>query len=122
LRDFCRKTDDVKEHIHNLQSIPGIGIVTSSALLGRSVIPFLTKSPGTRFFLRPCRPRKIHGNKVRRGSITHTGNAHLRSLLVEAAWRTIQRDTELKQFYDRIASRHHILFAKQKAIVAVARK
>jgi transposase len=123
LRDFCRKTDDVKEHIRNLESIPGIGIVTSSALLGRVGDPrSLQNLRELGSFCGLVAREKSTGNKVRRGSITHTGNAHLRSLLVEAAWRTIQRDTELKQFYDRIASRHHILFAKQKAIVAVARK
>jgi len=33
LRIFCRETDYVRNHIHNLQTIPGIGIVTSATLL-----------------------------------------------------------------------------------------
>jgi transposase len=123
LRNFCRKTDDIKEHIGNLQTIPGIGIVTSSTALGRIGDPsHLQDLRELGCFLGLVTKEKSTGNKVRRGSITHAGNSALRTLLIEAAWRAIQRDTELKQFYDRIASRHHVQYAKQKAIVAVARK
>ena len=123
LRNFCRKIDDIKEHIHNLQTIPGIGIVTSSTVLGRIGDPaHLQDLRELGCFCGLVTREKSTGNKVHRGSITHAGNSILRSLLVEASWRAIQSDTELKQFYDRIASRHHVQYAKQKAIVAVARK
>lgn len=123
LRVFCQITNDIKEHMHNLRTIPGVGLITAATLLGRIGDPRYLQ--GLRELSAFCGliPReKSTGDKVRRGSITHLGNSTLRSLLVEAAWVAIRSDKELEQFYHRIASRHHIQYAKQKAIVAVAHK
>ncbi len=123
LRLFCRDTADIKDHIHNLQTIPGVGIVTSTTLLARIGDPrHLQNLRELGAFCGLVAREKSTGNKVRRGSITHAGNGILRCLLVEASWRAIKKDTELSQFYGRIANRHHVLHAKQKAIVAVAHK
>ncbi|MDD5477604.1 MAG: transposase [Candidatus Omnitrophica bacterium] len=62
------------------------------------------------------------GDKISKGSITHMGDVFLRSLLIEASWVIIRKDTRMRQFYDRIRSRHHPHIAARKAIVAVARK
>ncbi len=123
VRLFCRETPDIKEHTHNLQTIPGIGIVTSATLLARIGDPHHLQ--GLRELAAFCglvTREKSTGNKIRRGSITHSGNSILRSLLVEASWRAIKGDKELGQFFGRIANRHHVQYAKQKAIVAVAHK
>lgn len=123
LRTFCATVDDIKDHMHNLRTIPGIGLVTSSTLLGRIGDP--RNLQGLRELSAFCGivPReKSTGDKIKRGSITHLGNNILRALLIEAAWVAIRNDKELEQFYNRIASRHHVQYAKQKAIVAVAHK
>lgn len=123
LRTFSRETNEIKEHIHNLQTIPGIGIVTGATLLARIGDPqYLRNLRELAAFCGLVTREKSTGNKIRRGSITHAGNSTLRSLLVEASWRAIKKDNELAQFFGRIANRHHVLYAKQKAIVAVAHK
>lgn len=123
LRLFCRNTADIKDHIHNLITIPGIGIITASTILARTGDPKnLQNLRELGAFFGLVAREKSTGNKIRRGTITHAGNGIARSLLIEASWIAIRKDKELAQFYGRIANRHHVLYAKQKAIVAVAHK
>jgi transposase len=58
------------------------------------------------------------GERIRHGRITRAGNRRLRSLLVEACWRTIGRDPGLRRLYEAIKRRR----GGKRAIVAVARK
>ncbi len=123
LRTFCRATADIKKHIHNLQTIPGIGLITAVTVLGRIGDPRCLK--GLRELSAFCGivpTEKSTGDRIARGSITHSGNGILRAMLVEAAWTAIKYDKELEQFFYRIANRHHKQYAKQKAIVAIAHK
>jgi transposase len=123
LRSFCDKHPDIDRYRQYLQSIPGIGIVTSLTILARIGDPErLTDVREIAAFAGVVPKEKSTGDTINRGSITHAGNAALRSLLVEASWIAIRRDKELEQFYHRIRNRHHPRFASRKAIVAVARK
>ncbi|NJK53214.1 MAG: IS110 family transposase [Leptolyngbyaceae cyanobacterium SU_3_3] len=58
------------------------------------------------------------GEAIRRGHITHQGNDKVRGILIEIAWRAIEKDQALAQFFNRLFPRT----GKKKAIVAVARK
>ena len=58
------------------------------------------------------------GGRVRRGHITHWGPAHLRKLLVEAAWGWIRKDPQAMQRYLSIRSGKE----RKRAIVAMARR
>lgn len=58
------------------------------------------------------------GDQVRKGHITKQGNKHLRSILIEIAWRALPKDPDLQQFYQRLTAR----VGAKRAIVAVARK
>ena len=58
------------------------------------------------------------GPSIRRGHITRQGNARVRFVLCEAAWRAIRKDQSLRDFFNRLYPRT----GKKKAIVAVARK
>jgi len=123
LKLFCKKHPDIDRHRHYLQSIPGIGIATALTVLARIGDPDrLTDVREIAAFAGVVPKEKSTGDTINRGSITHAGNAALRSLLVEASWIAIRRDKELEQFYNRIRSRHHPRIASRKAIVAVARK
>ncbi len=62
------------------------------------------------------------GEEVRKGGITHSGDAYLRSILIEGAWSAITKDPELFEFYRQVYNRHPRDRAARKAIVAVARK
>ena len=55
---------------------------------------------------------------VRRGHITRQGPAHLRAVLVEAAWMAVRGVPRYQQMLDRIAHRR----GKCIAVVAVARR
>jgi transposase len=107
------------ERVMRLQTHPGIGLLTSLALV-HSLEP-VTRFQGSRKVaayagLEPM--EYSSGDKQRFGSISKSGSRLLRYLLVEAAQITIRRDEELKRFYLRLLHRR----GAQKAKVAVARK
>jgi transposase len=58
------------------------------------------------------------GQKIRKGNITKQGNAHLRGILIEVAWRALKKDPDLAKHYEQLAARA----GSKRAIVAVARK
>lgn len=101
------------------RSLPGFGVISSRVMsneLGdmsqfpneRTLFSFTGLTPG----------EYSSGEKVYRGHISRQGSSHLRHVLVEAAWRAIRQDAELKESYERIKVRR----GGKRAIVAVARK
>lgn len=123
LRVFCAHQTELNEYRQYLQSIPGIGPITALTILARIGDPKNLKNPRElAAFIGVVPTEKSTGDTVNYGSITHLGNRMLRSLVIEASWVAIKHDTELRQFFDRIKSRHHPRIAAKKAIVAVARK
>lgn len=123
LKAFSISHPDINSYRHYLQSIPGIGFITALAILARIGDPScLTSVREIGAFTGLVPKEKSTGDTIQHGSITHLGNSELRTLLIEASWVAIRRDTELCQFYHRIKSRHHPRIAARKAIVAVARK
>lgn len=123
LRSFCQEHDEIHEYMRYLQSIPGIGFIVASTVLGRLGDPALLRDQREIGAFLGLTPREHStGDSIHRGSITHWGNKILRSLLIEAAWIAIRKDTQLRQFYYRLRSRHHDEIASRVAITAVARK
>lgn len=123
LRVFCRTHAEVNTYREYLQSIPGIGFITSLTILARIGNPVNLRNPRELSAFSGLVPiERSTGDNIKYGPITHLGNPMLRSLLVESAWVAIRSDTELRQFYDRIKHRHHPSIGAKKAIVAVARK
>jgi len=102
-----------------LQTQPGIGLLTSLALVH-------TLEPVDRF----ASARKVtayvgmdpvedsSGDRRRIGSISKAGSRQLRFLLGEAAQVAIRYDQDLRGFFQRLVKRRN----KAKAIVAVSRK
>jgi transposase len=107
------------ERVLRLQTHPGIGLLTSLALV-HSLEPITRFGGGRKVAayvgLEPM--EYSSGDKQRFGSISKSGSRLLRYLLVEAAQITVRRDEELKRFYLRLLHRR----GAQKAKVAVARK
>lgn len=123
LRVFYRNQPELNTYRQYLQSIPGIGCITALTILAGIGNPENLRNPRElAAFIGVVPTEKSTGDIVHYGSITHLGNPMLRAILIEAAWAAIRGDTELRQFYDRIKSRHHPSIAAKKAIVAVARK
>jgi transposase len=107
------------ERVLRLQTHPGIGLLTSLALV-HSLEP-VARFNGSRKVtayvgLEPM--EYSSGEKQRFGSISKGGSRLLRYLLVEAAQITVRRDEQLKRFYLRLLHKR----GAQKAKVAVARK
>lgn len=123
LKEYCRTQPVIKRNLGFLQSIPGVGFITAVTLLANIGDPqYLNNVRELGGFIGLVPREYSTGERITKGSITHLGNRTLRSLLVEAAWIAIRRDTLLNQFYNRIRVKHHPNFGARKAIVAVARK
>ena len=123
IRQFIQEHEEINKNMGYLQSLPGIGFITASTVLGRIGNPADLKScREIGAFLGLVPREKSTGEVINQGAITQLGNRYLRSMLVEAAWTAIRADTQLGQFYHRIKLRHHPKIAAKKAIVAVARK
>jgi transposase len=123
LRSFCRENDEITQYIQYLRSIPGIGPVIATTLLGKIGNPMNLKDQRELAAFVGLTPReKSTGDAVNRGSITQMGDKTLRFLLVEAAWTAIRKDTQLSQFYHRIRRKNNPKIATKIAITAVARK
>jgi transposase len=102
-----------------LQSIPGIGARTTRAILAdmRGVDRFPTaRNFASWLGLTPA--EYSSGESVRRGRITRQGNAHIGSLLTEAAWTANRRDPRFRRRYTVLARR----IEPKKAVIATARK
>lgn len=123
VKEFIKNHPDIEKNMRFLTSIPGIGLITASAILGKIGDPCnLRNEREIAAFVGLVPVEYSTGDAVNRGPISGSGDRRLRSLLVEAAWIAIRYDTELGQFYHRIKNKNHPRGAAQKAITAVARK
>jgi len=123
IREFCRQNESIHQNIQLLRSIPGFGFVIPTYLLGRIGDPaHLRTVRELGAFAGVVPSEHSTGETIKKGPITHMGDSILRGLLVEAAWIAITKDTELRQFYERIRSKNKGERGARIAIVAVARK
>lgn len=110
---------EVVLHSQVYQSIPGIGKLSARILateLGDLSQFSNDKKLACFVGLTPC--EYSSGEHIRRGHISRQGSGWLRGILVQAAWKAITKDPELKSFYLKLAARR----GGKRAIVAVARK
>lgn len=105
--------------VRHLLTIPGVGLTTAAAL--RAVTGDVTRFP------RPAKlasylgldPRvRQSGQHSFTGHISRAGQAHARSLLIEAAHSSVRTPGPLRAFYLRVKARR----GANVAVVAVARK
>jgi transposase len=123
IRRFYKQDSELCQAMAHLKSIPGIGEIVASHLLGRIGDPQQIGNVGQLAGFIGLAPREhSSGERVARGEITRTGDGRLRSKLIQAAWSAIRQDTELREFYRSVFQRHPRDRAARKAIVAVARK
>ena len=80
IRRFCQTDPELSQCINYLQSLPGIGWIVTSQLIARignwRQIENIRQLPG---FLRLVPTERSTGERIERGSITHTGDGRLRS-------------------------------------------
>jgi transposase len=113
------KSEPCAGKVERLCTVPGIGVL--------SAMIFLTELPSPERFDNARQVGKILGLAplVRSSGETRhemgrnlCGNVHLRTMLVEAAWRWIRLDPEARKRYD---GHRRATGSKKKAIVAMAR-
>lgn len=123
IRRFCQKDPELQESIRLLSSIPGIGSIIATHLVGRlGDWREITNVRQIAAFIGLVSREDTTGDRVKRGEITRIGDKRLRNKLIQGAWVAIRRDGELRAFYRRIYQRNPKNVAAKKAIVAVARK
>lgn len=124
IRKFIKERPRIYKNIRYIMSIPGIGFITATTVLGKIGDPVNLKGQREIGAFVGVVPKEYStGDTVRYGRITHLGDRRLRQLLVEAAWVAIRYDAQLRQFYHRIRIKNNAKKGgSQKAIVAVARK
>lgn len=111
------EVEDVEEEL--LRSIPGIGLITANTLVselvdihrfrtGKQLASYVGLSPS----------EHSSGDKVKRGGITHQGNARVRTLLIQASWSAVRKDQYFRSMHSKLCATK----PSSVAIVAVARK
>ena len=120
LRKMLQKQADQDEKLESVyRSVPGIALITSRTLANELGDLSRFKNERALSSYTGLTPSEYSsGEKVRRGHISRQGSARVRGLLVEAAWRAIDKDEALKEAFERIAK----TCGKKRAIVAIARK
>lgn len=108
-----------RKQVALLRTMPGVGPITSLTLLAELGDYKRFKSRAAVSNYAGMVPVVRSSNeKSFSGHITHRGPAHLRAMLVEAAWTSVGRVPRYAAIYNRVAAKK----AKQIAIVAVARR
>ena len=123
IRRFCQNNPELSQCINYLKSLPGFGWIVSSQLMARvgdwRQIKNIRQLPA---FVGLVPTERSTGERIERGSITHTGDGRLRSKLIQASWSAIRQDGELREFFRTVAQKHPRHCASRVAIVAVAHK
>ena len=102
-----------------LASIPGVGPITALTILAElgEHERFASRAAVANYAgLAPV--VRDSNEKTGRGGISHRGSAHLRAVLVEAAWMGAGKAPQYADLFARVAQRR----GKQVAITAVARR
>lgn len=117
------ETDTYAEDVELLKTIDGVGLIVA--------MTFLVEIPEVNQRFETCEelssylgltPSETRSNgKGSKGSIPGTGNARVRTELVQASWHLIGRDDAMREVYERIKAKH-AEGGPGIAIIAVARR
>jgi transposase len=102
-----------------LQSIPGVGSVTTEVVLSELADPKRFRSAKCAVAYAGMAPgQRESAGKRKELHIERTGSKILRWVLVEAAWQLVRRTSRWRTIFEQLSSR----IGRKKAIVAVARR
>jgi len=108
-----------KNRVAILTRIPRIGVLTAIEILVELMDVSRFQRPEQLAAYVGLTPSQYStGEKVRMGHITGVGKSHLRATLIEASWRLVSRDENVRSFYEQLRARA----GAKRAIVAVARR
>jgi len=112
-------TDEYRENVCLLKTVPGISTLTAMTLLTElySIARFASLDKLASYFgLIP--DTNSSGEKDNTTGITKRRNPELRGLIIESAWVAVRKDPALVMAFNRICTH----MTKTKAIVRIARK
>ena len=113
------RSERYKTNVELLLSVPGIGTITAMLLL--TEIGDITRFKGLDHlcsYIGLIPNVYASGQKEQVGDMTHRGNKHLRSYIIESSWVAIRRDPALGIKYHQLCGRMN----GNKAIIRIARK
>lgn len=117
--EITKRLEPHKDSQQRLESIVGVGAVSSAAIIGE-IGTSLSSFPNQKAFSSWC--GLSPGNNMSAGKRAHSptnlGNSFLRSLFVECAWAAIKSPGYLKAKYYKLKARR----GAKRAIVAIAHK
>jgi transposase len=119
LRELAR-AERHRPALADLQSVPGVGPVTAMTFRLELPEPERFDHQGQVARMMGLAPQVIQSGQTRRsGRVLKSGNARLRTALVESAWRWVAHDEAAKEVYRRLVGNTG---SGKKAIVAMARR
>ena len=113
------RTDQYRESVRLLKSVPGIGTLNAMVLL--TEIGDINRFQGLdrlASYMGITPDSRSSGDKESPGDLTRRGNRHLRYLLIESSWIAVRKDPALAAAFNKMCLRT----VKTKAIVKIARK
>jgi transposase len=113
-------TERHKKKVEALRTVPGVGPVTAMAIRTELIDPERFdngRQVAAMAGLAPLVSRT--GERTRQGPLMKCGNARLRTILIESAWRWMPQDPWAGETYRRLARNTG---DKKKAIAALARR
>ena len=116
--NYLAMTQAYAPRVKLLKSVPGIGTLSAMEILVEIVdISRFHTADELASFLGLTPAQYSSGERIRMGHITHTGNARVRTTLVESSWLLIGKDQAMRYKYEKIKYRR----GAKRAIVAIAR-
>jgi transposase len=113
------RTDDFKQNSQLLQTISGVGPLTSSLfLLEVNDVSRFKSFDALNRFVGLCPDSESSGDTEKHTGISTRRHKSLRSALIESSWQLIRRDAAMLDYYLTLKKR----MKGQKAIIRVARK
>ena len=113
------KEDAYRDRVVVLRSIPGVGVITAmEILLELQDINRFSRADKLAAYVGLTPSQYSTGDHVRMGHITGIGKSSLRTMLIEAAWVLVRKDTEWDKKYTELRYRT----GSKRAIVAIARR
>jgi len=114
------RTSRHSRNVHAMQTVPGVGAVTSMAMRTELLAPQRFDSGLEVASMVGLAPWSSQSGQSRKdGRLIQCGNARLRTILIEAAWRWVARDPWAAQRFAELA---RTTGQKKKAIAAMARR
>lgn len=118
LRALCRDGSDAVT-FRCLLSVPGVGPVTAMTFIAEIIdINRFRSADHLCAFVGLVPTCDSSGERERVGRLTPRKNAHLKHLIIEAAWSAVRRDPDLARTFAALSCR----MRKTQAIIRIARK